>query len=200
MGRNKSFDEETALSAAMHTFRERGYEATSIKHLERATGLQPGSLYHCYGNKEALFRAALDHYNEAIVGTRIAAYLDSAEGVDGIEAMFISALHEPDGRTLGCLLTNSAVEFGTAGSSLADGVDTGFSLLETAETAFYSHVERAQGLGLMSKETSATAAAAKILLLYQGLLVLVRSGRDKDELAILIKDLLAPFRNGGVNV
>lgn len=197
MGRNKSFDEETALSAAMHVFRERGYEATSIKHLERATGLRPGSLYHCYGNKEELFRAALNHYNEAIVGTRIATYLDSAEGVDGIEAMFISALHEPDGRTLGCLLTNSAVEFGTAGSSLADGVDTGFSLLETA---FQSHVERAQGLGLMSTETTAIATAAKILLLYQGLLVLVRSGRDKDEMAILIKDLLAPFRNGGVNV
>ncbi len=197
MGRSKSFDEKTALDAAMHTFRERGFEATSLKNLERATGLQPGSLYHCYGNKEALFRAALDHYNETVVDRRIGTFLNGAEGVDGIEAMFVSTLREPDGRTLGCLLTNSAVEFGAAGSPFTDGVDSGFARLEGA---FESHVERAQAQGLMLSRTPAAATAAKLLLLYQGFLVLVRSGRNKDELAVLIKDLLAPFRNGEANV
>lgn len=197
MGRSKSFDEDEVLYAAMHAFRERGYEATSIKHLEQVTGLLPGSLYHSYGSKQALFRDALDHYNEKVVRYRIATYLDSAPGLDGIEAFFQSTRYEPDGKTRGCLLTNSAVEFGADASAVAEGVRNGFSIIEEA---FAAHVERGQAQGLMAAETPAARLAVQLLLLYQGLLVLVRSGRDKDELATLITDLLAPLRSRRTHV
>lgn len=197
MGRNKSFDEAQVLTAAMHAFRERGYEATSIKHLEQATGLLPGSLYHAYGSKKALFEAALAHYTEKVVRGRIATYLESAPGVDGIEAFFQSTRHEPDGRTLGCLLTNSAVEFGPAAGTVADHVRSGFALIEQA---FATHVARAQAAGLMSADAPPKRIAAKLLLLYQGVLVLVRFGRDKRELATLITDLLTPLRTGESHV
>ena len=62
MGRARAFDESDVLQGAMGVFWERGFRNTSVKDLERATGLNPGSLYHAYGSKHGLFVAVLDHY------------------------------------------------------------------------------------------------------------------------------------------
>ncbi|WP_373296021.1 TetR/AcrR family transcriptional regulator [Streptomyces thermoviolaceus] len=42
MARPRNFAEERALDAAMHTFWEKGFEATSTQDLCEATGLRPG--------------------------------------------------------------------------------------------------------------------------------------------------------------
>lgn len=46
------------VEAAGDLFWEQGYEKTSIGELEKKTGLDRSSLYHAFGNKHALFRAA----------------------------------------------------------------------------------------------------------------------------------------------
>ena len=62
MGRPRAFDRDKALDQALHLFWEKGYEGTSIADLTGAMGINPPSLYAAFGNKEALFRAALDRY------------------------------------------------------------------------------------------------------------------------------------------
>ncbi len=59
MGRNRSFDEATVVTAASTAFCEGGYEATSIDDLVRCTGLHRGSLYQAFGSKRGLFLLAL---------------------------------------------------------------------------------------------------------------------------------------------
>ena len=51
-----------ALDKAARVFRERGYHATSITDLTEAMGISRPSLYAAFGNKESLFRQALDRY------------------------------------------------------------------------------------------------------------------------------------------
>src|SRR2546427_12054873 len=62
MGRPREFDPEKALDAAMRVFWRKGYHSTSLRDLTKAMGITSPSLYAAYGNKEALFRKALQRY------------------------------------------------------------------------------------------------------------------------------------------
>ena len=64
MGRPREFDAEQALDKALDVFWRHGYEGTSISELTQAMGISPPSLYAAFGNKEKLFRSALDRYAE----------------------------------------------------------------------------------------------------------------------------------------
>jgi AcrR family transcriptional regulator len=58
-GRPRSFDRETALQAAGQRFRTHGFAGTSLDELAEATGLARPSLYAAFGDKRALYLAAL---------------------------------------------------------------------------------------------------------------------------------------------
>jgi AcrR family transcriptional regulator len=63
-GRPREFDPENALDAALALFWRHGYEGTSLSALAEATGVNVPSLYAAFGNKEQLFRKALERYFE----------------------------------------------------------------------------------------------------------------------------------------
>src|SRR5262249_27716280 len=61
-GRPRTFDVDEALEIALKVFWRKGYEGTSIDDLTGAMGINRPSLYCAFGNKEQLFRKALDRY------------------------------------------------------------------------------------------------------------------------------------------
>lgn len=180
MGRPRQYDEETVLAGAMHAFRERGYAGASIKDLEQATGLTAGSIYHGYRDKAGLFAAAFAHYNQAVLGRRIAEHAPARAGLAGLRALFGSLLHEPGAGSLGCLITNSAVELGGSREP-PNGVSEG---LGTLEALFADRLREARGERGVAEHDD--PAALGLLALYQGILVLVRAGWDKQRLEDLV--------------
>ena len=62
MPRTPQFHRETALNNALQLFWRQGYHATSMKDIEEAMDMRPGSIYAAFGNKESLFKEALDSY------------------------------------------------------------------------------------------------------------------------------------------
>jgi AcrR family transcriptional regulator len=62
-GRPRKFDEEEALEAAMRVFWEKGYEGASLRDLTEAMGIDRKSMYLTFGDKQALFKKALNRYN-----------------------------------------------------------------------------------------------------------------------------------------
>src|SRR5258706_4540506 len=61
-GRPREFCVDEALAAALRVFWTKGYEGASLTDLTEAMGVTRPSLYAAFGNKEALFRKALDLY------------------------------------------------------------------------------------------------------------------------------------------
>jgi AcrR family transcriptional regulator len=63
-GRPRAFDRAKALRRAMEVFWAQGYEGTSLADLTKAMGINRPSLYAAFGCKEALFREAVELYEE----------------------------------------------------------------------------------------------------------------------------------------
>jgi TetR/AcrR family transcriptional regulator, copper-responsive repressor len=59
-GRPRSFDPDEVLNKAREVFWNLGYAATSLDDLAAATGLNRPSLYAAFGDKHALYMAALE--------------------------------------------------------------------------------------------------------------------------------------------
>lgn len=64
MARTPQFDRDIALNNAMRLFWRQGYHATSMKDIELAMDMRPGSIYAAFGSKERLFKEALASYGD----------------------------------------------------------------------------------------------------------------------------------------
>src|SRR5258708_19962388 len=93
MGRPRSFDIDSALDRVLLVFWRKGFEGTSLSDLTKAVGVNRPSLYAAFGDKEALFRKALDRY------------------LDGPAAYTQEALKEPTARAVIEPLLRRAAEF-----------------------------------------------------------------------------------------
>src|SRR4051812_14500837 len=118
-GRPREFNIERALDAALMLFWRHGYEGTSLAALTDAMGINVPSLYAAFGNKETLFKRALDRYVQ-----RPASYLPTAlkqpTARRVVEKLFSGAIsmamnpRHPDG----CLLVHGALATGPLSESI----------------------------------------------------------------------------------
>src|SRR6202166_2783726 len=119
MGRPRSFDIDRALDRALVVFWRKGYEGTSLSDLTKAVGVNRPSLYAAFGDKEALFRKALDRYAKGPAAyLREALNQPTARAV--AQALLLGAadlLTDPQ-HPSGCLMVQGALVCGEA----SDGI------------------------------------------------------------------------------
>jgi len=107
----RQFDRTKALDTAMLLFWRHGYEATSMAMLLKAMGLTAPSLYVAFGNKEQLFREAVEHYGR-VYGEKVLAPLSSElPARDAIEQTLLRAVETVScaKNPAGCLLSFGAI-------------------------------------------------------------------------------------------
>src|SRR5580698_9405051 len=104
MGRPRSFDEGTALDAAMRLFWERGYEGTSMADLTKAMGLNAPSIYAAFGDKKSLFRLAAQRYADGPAQYQAKALREPTLG-GVIQALFRNTIEflNDSGHPSGCM-------------------------------------------------------------------------------------------------
>ncbi|QUW88929.1 TetR/AcrR family transcriptional regulator [Streptomyces sp. V17-9] len=111
MARTREFDTEAAVSRAMELFWTRGYEATSVRDLTQHLGIGQGSLYAAFGDKDGLYRVALEHYRTTLVAAALRSLEEGADARAAIRTLLTERIRiavENDGR--GCLAVNAVCE------------------------------------------------------------------------------------------
>ncbi|WP_429083438.1 TetR/AcrR family transcriptional regulator [Aeromonas bivalvium] len=108
MARKTAFDPAEKLEQAMTLFWQKGYEATSIQDLVDALGINRFSLYNSFGDKQALFQLALDHYLEQVSRKRMAPLLCDKGGLAALYGWLDAlALRLSQADNPGCFLQNT---------------------------------------------------------------------------------------------
>jgi AcrR family transcriptional regulator len=179
-GRPREFDPERALDAALMLFWRHGYEGTSLAALTDAMGINVPSLYAAFGNKEALFRKALDRYVQ-----RPASYLPNAlkeptakkvaeKLFNGAIGMVMNPRH-PDG----CLLVHGALATGP----LAESIRKDLNLRRArAELAVRRRFVRAVEEGDLPSHVDPAKLARYVITIIWGLSVQTAGGASRAQL------------------
>src|SRR5579864_7728429 len=110
MGRPRSFDIDRALDRALLVFWRKGYEGASLSDLTKAVGVNRPSLYAAFGDKEELFRKALDRYLKGPAAyTQEALRESTARAI--VERMLLGAadLKTAGSKNGGCLMVQGAL-------------------------------------------------------------------------------------------
>lgn len=179
-GRPREFDTNEALDRALRVFWEKGYEGASLPDLTEAMGINRPSLYAAFGNKEELFRKALDRYTEQSK-KRLEETLNETPAKNAVEKLLYAIA---DGSACpkspkGCLLVQGALSCGDGAEpirrELADR-------RAATESALRRRFERALAEGDLSPATSAADLARFYATVIQGMAVQSTSGASVEDL------------------
>ncbi|MHA6720458.1 TetR/AcrR family transcriptional regulator [Sphingomonas sp. RS6] len=183
-GRPREFCVDQALTAALRVFWSKGYEGASLNDLTEAMGITRPSLYAAFGNKEALFRKALDLYErEKLDYMSKALEAPTARGVaerllHGALEMQLSSC-DPKG----CMGVINSMACGAEAESIrAEVIARG----AVAKKALVERFERARAEGDLPADSDPKAVTSYLLAILQGLAVQAGAGATCQDLQGLI--------------
>ena len=182
-GRTRQFDVDEALDRALEVFWARGYEGATLPELTRAMGINRPSLYGAFGNKEELFRKALDRYLAGPQGFMAEALKEpTARAV--AEAIFSGFIRMQRGRdrARGCLVVQGALACGEEAEPVRRELAR---LRQAAVTAFRERFERAVQDGDLPKGTDCAGLARYVATVLNGLAVQAASGATEKDLRLV---------------
>lgn len=112
MPREPAYDRNAALDAAMTLFWVKGYSATSLKDLEQALQMRPGSIYAAFSSKEALFRATLDLYAARMEAELVNLMTQAPSALTALRGYLqsLGGLERCDKPSTACMLVKSLLE------------------------------------------------------------------------------------------
>lgn len=137
------FDRADVVAAATELFWRKGYNCASMQDVFRATGLQPGSLYNAFGNKEGLYEESVRYYGASTLKSTKEKLDASADKLMAIARYLIDNAYETQKSTFkGCMLVKSALELNSMSNDrllavVNDQIDAVSDLLAQALTSHY---------------------------------------------------------------
>lgn len=184
-GRPRSFDIDSALDRALLVFWRKGFEGASLSDLTKAVGVSRPSLYAAFGDKEALFRKALDRY------------------LDGPAAYVQEALKEPSARAVverllrggadsntaprnpgGCLMVQGALACGEAADSIRQELTAHRA---AGEAAIRRRLQRAKSEGDLPADADPADLARYVATILYGMAVQAAGGASRDKLRRIVE-------------
>jgi AcrR family transcriptional regulator len=188
-GRPREFCVDAALAAALRVFWSKGYEGASLTDLTEAMGITRPSLYAAFGNKESLFRKALDLYErEKLAFMSSALEAPTARGV--AERILTQALEAQTSscNPRGCLSVISSVACGAEAESVKAEV---VARRGSVEAALLRRFERAADDGDLPPGTDPAGLVRYLMAVLQGMAVQAGSGVSREKLKQLVDTTLA---------
>ena len=179
-GRPRGFDVDEALERAMLAFWEHGYEGASLATLTEAMGISTTSMYATFGNKEELFRKALERYTEG-PSAYLARALEepTAHGVaTAILAGTVRTTTRP-AHPNGCLGVQSALATSDSGREVREVL---IAWRNNGYTSIRERFQRAVDDGDLPPDADPALLGRYVTTLSFGIAVQAASGVGRDEL------------------
>ncbi len=125
MARAANYDRDAALDAAMALFWRKGYHATSLKDLEGALHLKPGSIYAAFNSKENLYLLALERYFESSCARFRKQMATAPSPLTGLARHFrgFAGLDTQDAARQACMLTKTLVDTQATDPAIAEATN-----------------------------------------------------------------------------
>ena len=183
-GRPREFDTERALAAALRVFWRRGYEGASMAELTAEMGIAKPSLYAAFGNKEELFKKALDLYErEKLIYTAEA--LEEPTSRRMAERLLLGALdmQTSSSNPKGCMGVINSMPCGPEASSIRECV---LERPESSRVALIGRLERYRREGDLPDDVDPETLARYITAVVQGLSLQASAGASRTELRNLV--------------
>ncbi|GAB1157582.1 TetR/AcrR family transcriptional regulator [Paenibacillus illinoisensis] len=194
MGRNREFDIDQALEAALCVFWKKGYEGTSYTDLTQATGVERPALYSAFGNKEALFLRVLDRYYNHYHDFFPAA-LELPTSREVVARIFRGAAElqtrYPDHK--GCLYVHGDL----AGSDDSEPIRRALvDARADGETSLRERFERAKQEGDLPENANSSVLAAFVMAVLHGMAVQAKAGFSRNMLEAVAEQALSTWPTG----
>jgi len=184
VGRPREFDADKALDRALKVFWRKGYEGASLADLTRAMRINRPSLYAAFGNKEALFRKALDRYAQGPAAhLRTALEAPTARAV--VEQLLCGAadLQTDPSTPHGCLVVHGALACGKDADAVRHEL---ISRRIAQESDICQRLEQAKSAGDLPADANPADLSRYIATVIQGMAVQAAGGATRDELQRVI--------------
>lgn len=194
MGRRREFDVDKALDAVLCVFWRKGYEGASYTDLTTATGVERPALYSAFGNKEALFRQALERYYEHYLNFIPAALeLPTSREVAAHILRSAAELNTRYPDHTGCLGVNGVL----AGSDDAEPIRHALIEARTnGEALLRQRFERAKQEGDLPETANCTVLAAYLCTVLHGIAVQAKAGFSREMLESVAEQALSTWPAG----
>ena len=190
MARPKEFQRDNVLDKAMQVFWSKGFECTSMQDLVNAMGINRGSLYDTFGDKQSLHVAVLERFYETELQPMFASLDGPGPVKPAIRTLFSEIADQSvNGEDLkGCMISNTAAELcpddGPVGEIAAAG-------LKRAEDKLHEALSRARDQGEISADSDPLKLARTILCALNGMRVVAKAIDDRKTLDDMIDGTLS---------
>jgi TetR/AcrR family transcriptional regulator, transcriptional repressor for nem operon len=191
-GRPRSFDVEAAVERAMEVFWSRGYHATALPDLLRATRLSRGSLYAAFGDKHSLFLRSLDRYIADALTRMDVELAPRREPIDGLRAYLAGYVDRTSGANgrRGCLLVATAMELAGQDAEVGRRIASFFKAMEARVAEALS---RAKTAGKLADGVEPSSAARILVCFVEGLRVIGKTAPTRTASQATAEALLSRF-------
>lgn len=177
----------------MTLFWRQGYHATSLKDLEAALKMRPGSIYAAFQSKEALFRATLDRYADRMTAEMEALIARSSSPFKALQEHLqgLAELTPCDRPSTACMLVKSLLEV------QQDVALRGFIIahLDRVEQVISAALQAAQTAGELSPHADTARLARRIQTYIFGLKVQAQRETDPVRMRDLCEDVSVEIRS-----
>lgn len=169
-GRPREFDRDKVLDQITQVFWRQGYDGTSLSDLTEATGLNKPSLYAAFGDKEALFLAALRRYSEGGISmllNRFVAEQDFRKGLRDLLRGYV-AFYTSGQNACGCFVSNALSGSG-APDFPSDVLDAIKCTAEQGRNLFRKRIAQAAKAGELPETLSVDQALDYLMTVTAGI-------------------------------
>ncbi|MET0792705.1 MAG: TetR/AcrR family transcriptional regulator [Polyangiaceae bacterium] len=191
MSRARAFDIDTAIDRALHEFWRKGYEGTSIADLTEALGINRPSLYAAFGNKEGLFRKALERYLDGpAAGIQGALEAPTARAAAERILYFHADAAGDARRPEGCLLVQGALACSEESEPIREAL---IEARRAGELALTERFKRAKAEGDLGSEENPAELSRYVWTVCHGLSVEASAGATRAEQRRVVARALRAF-------